>query len=1185
MPALFISFASELHSPVNTRLLRRWLQVSFSVALLVGMLTSGWSADGPETEGPAAAASASAVVRELQRQLNAAKADESLPEALKQTTIEALERALEATNAAEVHVSQAAEWKRQLATAPTRLGEVQQQLTAAAARQPLNLDPTVELEQVEALLEQKVAALEEPDTGLKDRLTAIERKRARRTQRLEDIPGELNEVRAALANQEQILATAEWSNQPADIATVLQQAAEAEMLLLDRRRVALEVEQDWLQADESEQLLRLERELIDQEIRIADAEVELLQGRVAVLRQQAADEQLRQAEALTDRLPPVLRPAAEINEQLARQNRELTEQQTELEADVTSTSDRLDQLTAEAIRIEDMVTAVGLTESIGLLLRKQRAQLTDVRQLRGRVAIREETVRDLRLQMFQLDEPTAALRSVDTAASRELAAIPEVQQGRVTMNDALREQMRQLLTTRKELYDEQLRLLNDVFRASVNLDTAELKLADRAAQYAEFIDERVLWIRTGAPYGLRQLRQIEPALEWCINPAKWRDLGRRLLVDLQQHPWLSGTIGVLLIIGLVARRRIKFRLRELGAYACTPQCTTIVPTLLATLLTVLLAALWPLLAALIGWRLMVLGRGDTFLRAVGLAAMSTAAVVFPLECLRLLATRRGVGRLHFDWPDDRAAKVARHALGLLAIGAPLVFALGLVVGSEREPFTDALGRPLFMALCLSLAWTNWRLLHTWPSSSLDLWGGRVAGPLRGLAVGAPLVLFLLTASGYFYTALQLGVRAEWTIWLLLTLLMAQSVCLRSIVLARRRMAIERAAAPVGPKVMSQLRDTEGIFRLDEQAWPELKVDLSTIVEQLKSLLRAGLITFAFIGMWGIWSDILPALSVLDRWTLWTVAADGPADPASGGNATPAIGDAGTANSGASAALRSQGRPVTVASLGLAIVIFGLALFAAQNIPGLLETLILDRLNVDGGIHVAVISLVRYALALIGVVAACGQLGISWSSVQWLVAAATVGLGFGMQEIFANFVSGIIILFERPMRVGDVITIGETTGTVSRIRFRATTILDWDRKELVVPNKEFITGRLLNWTLSDKINRLVVKIGVAYGSDLQLVRRVLQEVLDGCEELLREPAPSITFEEFGASTLNLTIRGFLPDLEERLGTIDRLHEQIYQRFNEAGIELAFPQLDLHVKSLPAGSLQPPGTTARAGEHAA
>jgi potassium efflux system protein len=176
----------------------------------------------------------------------------------------------------------------------------------------------------------------------------------------------------------------------------------------------------------------------------------------------------------------------------------------------------------------------------------------------------------------------------------------------------------------------------------------------------------------------------------------------------------------------------------------------------------------------------------------------------------------------------------------------------------------------------------------------------------------------------------------------------------------------------------------------------------------------------------------------------------------------------------------------------------------------------------------------------------------------------------LQEIFANFVSGLIILFERPVRIGDVVTIDNVTGSVSRIQIRATTITDWDRKEYIVPNKEFVTGKLLNWTLSDKTNRIVVRVGVAYGTDTEKVLAILQEIADEHPLILKDPPPIVAFEGFGDSTLDLVLRCFLPNLDNRLKVVTQLHVTIDRRFREAGIDIAFPQRDVHIRSFPAGS---------------
>ena len=174
--------------------------------------------------------------------------------------------------------------------------------------------------------------------------------------------------------------------------------------------------------------------------------------------------------------------------------------------------------------------------------------------------------------------------------------------------------------------------------------------------------------------------------------------------------------------------------------------------------------------------------------------------------------------------------------------------------------------------------------------------------------------------------------------------------------------------------------------------------------------------------------------------------------------------------------------VTLADVGLAAIIACVTFVAARNAPGLIEISILRRLPLDNSVRYAITTLASYAIVLVGVIVGCNTIGLRWSQIQWLATALTFGLAFGLQEMFANFVAGLIILFERPVRVGDIVTVDDTTGIVSRIRIRATTITNWDRKEYIVPNKEFITGKLLNWTLSDQVNRIVINVGIAYGSN-------------------------------------------------------------------------------------------------------
>jgi potassium efflux system protein len=288
----------------------------------------------------------------------------------------------------------------------------------------------------------------------------------------------------------------------------------------------------------------------------------------------------------------------------------------------------------------------------------------------------------------------------------------------------------------------------------------------------------------------------------------------------------------------------------------------------------------------------------------------------------------------------------------------------------------------------------------------------------------------------------------------------------------------------------------------------------------------------------LWSDLLPALTVLEGVRLPMTRAmmvDGV----------------------------EQQVAVTLNDALLALLVLVATLYASKNLSGILGFTLLRRVAGDAGVQYAIVTLCQYALVAAGALYAFSILGVQWSKLQWLVAALGVGLGFGLQEIVANFVSGIILLLERPVRVGDIVTVGDATGKVSRIRIRATTIVDWDRKELLVPNKEFITGRLLNWTLSNDVVRMIIPVGIAYGSDARLARQLLQDAAAENEHVLEDPVPLIVFNSFGDNALGLELRVYLSSMVNWLTVQTGLHDAIYEKFIDAGIEISFPQRDVHL----------------------
>jgi len=434
-----------------------------------------------------------------------------------------------------------------------------------------------------------------------------------------------------------------------------------------------------------------------------------------------------------------------------------------------------------------------------------------------------------------------------------------------------------------------------------------------------------------------------------------------------------------------------------------------------------------------------------------------------------------------------------------------------------------------------------------PEFSAPAWVWRV---LRAAALLTLLGLAIAAARGYYWTALQLLASLHVTLIFLFLVVVAYFLGSRWLLLASRRLALKRWQAAVAARDERAVAD-------DENPPPELvepEVDLATVDAQTGRLLRNGALLAAGIGVWVIWADLVPAAGALRAVELWQTNAVATVESVN------AMGER-------VSSVEERLVAITLADLLLALVVAAATLALARNLPGLLEISVFRQLETSAGERYAYATIGKYAVTLIGASAALSVVGIGWSSIQWMVAAVGIGLGFGLQEIFANFISGLIILFERPIRVGDTVTVGDISGTVTKIHIRATWITGFDRKELVVPNKEFITSRLVNWSLSDGTLRIEIPVGIAYGSDTAKAQRVLEEVANANPNVLKDPAPYALFRGFGDSSLNFELRVFSPDVNHYIRIIHELHMEIDRAFRAEGIEIAFPQRDLHLRTLP------------------
>jgi len=255
---------------------------------------------------------------------------------------------------------------------------------------------------------------------------------------------------------------------------------------------------------------------------------------------------------------------------------------------------------------------------------------------------------------------------------------------------------------------------------------------------------------------------------------------------------------------------------------------------------------------------------------------------------------------------------------------------------------------------------------------------------------------------------------------------------------------------------------------------------------------------------------------------------------------------------------------------ISLLIFALIIISTGWIKRQLETNWLPKTTMDRGAREAMVTITGYVMFVIAALVALSVAGFNFSNITIIAGALSVGIGFGLQNIVNNFVSGLILLFERPVRKGDWVQVGTTEGYVQDIRIRSTRIQTFDRSDVIVPNSELISNQVTNYMLGDIRGRAIVRVGVAYGSDVEKVRYILSQVAEENDLVVKDgssPRPMVLFRGFGDSSLDFELRVHLYDVDRRLSTISNLNFAIDKAFREEGIEIPFPQRDVHVRTLP------------------
>ena len=782
----------------------------------------------------------------------------------------------------------------------------------------------------------------------------------------------------------------------------------------------------------------------------------------------------------------------------------------------------LESLTQTQRNIDEQISALQGTLVLSKVINKQK-QTLPTEKINNNLA---KSISNVRVNLFEYSQQRDELYNIDDYVRNLTHNLEE------PLTNEENSALNNILKERQKLLDEIIKSLNSQLNLSITIENNQRQALAIGDALQRKLQQQSFWVNSNNPIDFAWLKAF-PALAF----AEVGVLADYVGIENVQPNLLSTVLftSIFLLIALLInwkKSAIKDRLASLASRVNTLTNDSHWLTPEAMFWTVLLALPSTLMFFTAYNAIGFLFFNDPI--AIGRWGVRVTLYWWFFATMLSLLRPNGLAFRHFGMPQEsnrifqRIIKQSIWIVGLLLVSS---------IPSQIDEIgylNDAIGQVMSiiaLALCLFVVrpLLN-RAIREYQKAKKEEGATNTSISLfrllRLILVIVPISLIILIILGYYYTAVYLITHLLNSYFVILLWVFGRYFAYRFVAISARRLAYRR------------LQDKRRKLReqvLENGTKEDETIKLSVVNQQIYRVTDLIGWVVLFVSLYVIWSDLISVAYYLDGVILWE------------------------SNEG------NQVESVTLLNLMRASLYVVITYVLIKNIAGILEVTVFSKMPLSKGTPQTIITMLTYIIVTFGSVSAFSALGISWTKIQWIFTALSVGLGFGVREIFGSFVSGSILLFERPIRVGDKVTVGQYTGIITKIRLRSTTLLNSDHMEVVLPNQAFVTDRFINWTLNNTITRLQIFFKVSYDTDLDLMQRLLLQAVNEAPKVLSEPKVEINMLHFGDNALEHELLVFVGELGDRIETMNFLQYRINQLFRENGIRFALNQLDVHLHS--------------------